>query len=99
MKQSTSLLVSTFAVAISSFAGLTSAKKLAFAHVVVGDTAAHSQSTWERDITLAHDVGLDAFGLNGGYPDNNVSTQIANAFAACEILANGFKLFFSPLII
>jgi hypothetical protein len=32
--------------------------QLAFAHVVVGDTAAHTQSTWENDITLAREAGL-----------------------------------------
>lgn len=92
MKQTTSLFLSALA-AIGSFSGLTAAQKLAFAHVVVGDTASHSQSTWEHDITLAHDAGLDAFALNGGFPDTNVPAQIANAFAACEALANGFKLF------
>lgn len=93
MKSNTALLLSA-AAAASSF-GVAAAQKLAFAHVVVGDTAAHTQATWENDITLAYETGLDAFALNGGYPDSNVPTQIANAFAACESLANGFKLFFS----
>uniref|UniRef100_A0A093V1L1 Glucan endo-1,3-alpha-glucosidase agn1 n=1 Tax=Talaromyces marneffei PM1 TaxID=1077442 RepID=A0A093V1L1_TALMA len=94
MKQTTSLLLSAIA-ATSSFSGLTAAQKLAFAHVVVGNTAAHTQSTWESDITLAHNSGLDAFALNGGFPDGNIPAQIANAFAACEALSNGFKLFIS----
>ncbi|KAH8819021.1 putative glucan endo-1,3-alpha-glucosidase agn1 precursor [Xylogone sp. PMI_703] len=69
--------------------------KFVFAHVVVGDTAAHTQSTWENDITLAKNAGIDAFALNGGFPDGNVPTQIANAFAAAEALGSEFKLFIS----
>ena len=73
----------------------TSAQKYVFAHVVVGNTAAHTQSTWENDITLAQDAGIDAFALNCGYPDSNIPTQVANAFAAAEALGSTFKLFFS----
>ena len=69
--------------------------KYVFAHVVVGNTAAHTQSTWEDDITLAKNAGIDAFALNGGYPDSNIPTQVANAFAAAEALGSDFKLFFS----
>jgi hypothetical protein len=94
MKRTTLLLLS-FVFATSCISGSTSARKLAFAHVVVGNTAAHTQSTWENDITLAREAGLDAFALNSGYPDRSVATQIANAFAACEALATGFRLFIS----
>jgi glucan endo-1,3-alpha-glucosidase len=72
-----------------------SAQKYVFAHVVVGNTAAHTQSTWENDITLAQAAGIDAFALNCGYPDSNIPTQVANAFAAAEALGSNFKLFFS----
>jgi glucan endo-1,3-alpha-glucosidase len=71
------------------------AQKYVFAHVIVGNTAAHTQSTWENDITLAQDAGIDAFALNCGYPDPNIPTQVANAFAAAEALGSTFKLFFS----
>lgn len=71
------------------------AAKYVFAHVVVGNTAAHTQATWETDITLARSAGIDAFALNGGYPDSNIPTQVANAFAAAEALGADFKLFFS----
>lgn len=94
MKYISSSLASA-AAAAALYSSSVSAQKLVFAHVVVGDTAAHNQSTWENDITLAADAGIDAFALNGGYPDTNVPTQIANAFAACESLNKGFKLFFS----
>ena len=70
------------------------AQKYVFAHVVVGDTYSHTQATWESDITLAHDAGIDAFAVNIGYP-NNFANQVSNAFAAAEALNNGFKLFFS----
>ena len=66
-----------------------------FAHVVVGDTAAHTQAIWSNDITLARDAGIDAFVLNIGYPDSNIPTQVANAFAAAEALDHRFKLFFA----
>jgi glucan endo-1,3-alpha-glucosidase len=67
-----------------------------FAHVVVGNTAAHVQSTWAQDIALAAASGIDAFALNIAYPDSNIPTQVANAFAAAEAVSgNTFKLFFS----
>lgn len=69
--------------------------KFVFAHVVVGDTAAHTQAIWSNDITLARDAGIDAFVLNIGYPDSNIPTQVANAFAAAEALDHRFKLFFA----
>ena len=69
--------------------------KFVFAHIVVGDTAAHTQDTWKNDITLARDAGIDAFALNIAYPDSNIPTQVANAFAAAEALDHRFKLFFS----
>ncbi|KAH8689532.1 putative glucan endo-1,3-alpha-glucosidase agn1 precursor [Talaromyces proteolyticus] len=83
------------AAAAALYSSGVSAQKLVFAHVVVGDTASHNQSTWENDIKLASAAAIDAFALNGGYPDSNIPIQVANAFAACEALDNGFKLFFS----
>jgi glucan endo-1,3-alpha-glucosidase len=83
-----------FVATLWIFTKYVSAKSV-FAHVVVGNTAAHTQSTWENDITLAKDVGIDAFALNGGYPDSNIPIQVANAFAAAEALGSDFKLFFS----
>lgn len=93
MKRTSSLLLSIAAAAGSI--GVAAAEKYAFAHVVVGDTAAHTEATWEEDISLASAAALDAFALNIGYPDSNNAPQVANAFAACEALNNGFKLFFS----
>lgn len=72
-----------------------SAQKYVFAHVVVGDTAAHSQATWLKDITLAGDAAIDAFILNVGYGDPNVPIQVANAFAAAEAAGGAFKLAFA----
>jgi glucan endo-1,3-alpha-glucosidase len=72
-----------------------SAQKYVFAHVVVGDTAAHTQATWTTDITLAQNAAIDAFILNVGYGDSNIPTQVANAFAAAEAAGSSFKLAFS----
>lgn len=85
--------LSVLAVVAAGLTSLVEAQKSVFAHVVVGDTAYHTQATWENDITLAHDAGIDAFALNVAYPAND--TQVENAFAAAEALNNGFKLFFS----
>jgi hypothetical protein len=71
------------------------ASKYVFAHVVVGDTSAHTQGTWEQDILLAAEVGIDAFALNMGYPDPNIPIQVTNAFNALDALNLDFKLFFS----
>ncbi|KAK2627060.1 hypothetical protein QTJ16_003026 [Diplocarpon rosae] len=71
------------------------AQRYAFAHVVVGNTAAHTQETWAQDITLARSVGLDAFVLNIAYPDANIAAQVAHAFAAAEAAGADFKLFFA----
>ncbi|CZR50931.1 related to mutanase [Phialocephala subalpina] len=76
-------------------ATLCSAQKYAFAHVVVGNTAAHTQETWANDISLAAACGIDAFVLNMGYPDSNIPTQVANAFAAAEAAGSSFKLLFA----
>ncbi|RFU30779.1 hypothetical protein B7463_g5558, partial [Scytalidium lignicola] len=81
-------------VALALFAQYAAAQ-FVFAHVVVGNTAAHTQSTWENDITLAKNAGIDAFALNCGFPDSNIPTQVANAFAAAEALGSTFKLFFA----
>ncbi|TVY32902.1 Glucan endo-1,3-alpha-glucosidase [Lachnellula subtilissima] len=64
-----------------------------FAHVVVGNTGAHNVAAWSADIKLAQAAGIDAFVLNMGYPDSNIPTQVANAFAAAA--GTGFKLFFA----
>lgn len=72
--------------------------KYVFAHVVVGNTAAHTVATWQTDISLAAAAGIDAFALNIAYPDSNIPTQVANAFTAAEAMqTNGtdFTLFFS----
>lgn len=74
---------------------IVSAQKYVFAHVVVGDTAAHTQGTWTTDITLAQSAAIDAFILNIGYGDSNVPTQVANAFAAAEAAGGSIKLAFS----
>ncbi|PBP16772.1 glycosyl hydrolase family 71 protein [Diplocarpon rosae] len=71
------------------------AQRYAFAHVVVGNSAAHTQETWAQDITLARNVGFDAFVLNIAYPDANIAPQVAHAFAAAEAAGADFKLFFA----
>lgn len=76
-------------------ATLCEAQKYAFAHIIVGNTAAHTQATWANDISLAKACGIDAFVLNMGYPDSNVPTQVANAFAAAEAAGSTFKLLFA----
>lgn len=53
-----------------------SAQKAVFAHVVVGNTAAHSQATWAQDIQLARNTGIDAFVLNIAYPDGNIPGKL-----------------------
>lgn len=84
-----------FVIALVLFTHSVSAQKYVFAHVVVGNTAAHTQLTWQNDVTLAQKAGIDAFALNCGYPDSNIPTQVANAFAAATALGSTFKLFFS----
>lgn len=69
--------------------------KYVFAHVVVGNTAAHTTATWTADITLAQDAAIDAFILNIAYGDFNVPTQVAKAFSAAEAAGSSFKLAFS----
>lgn len=81
--------------AILGLTHLAAAQKAAFAHIVVGNTAAHTQDTWTQDITLARNCGIDAFVLNIAYPDSNIPGQVANAFAAAEAAGSGFKLFFA----
>lgn len=76
------------------FLSVASAKAV-FAHVVVGNTAAHTEDTWTNDIHLAQSTGIDAFALNIAYPDGNTPGQVANAFAAAEKAGSTFKLFFS----
>jgi len=86
-----SLFFSFFA-ALQLLVSTVSAKSV-FAHMVVGNTAAHTQDTWLTDISLAKAVGIDAFVLNIAYPDPNIPIQVANAFAAAELAGSGFKLF------
>jgi glucan endo-1,3-alpha-glucosidase len=69
--------------------------KAVFARVIMTNTKAHTQSTWEEDITLAKAAGIDAFALNCGYTDHHVPTQLATAFVAAEALGSDFKLFLS----
>lgn len=71
------------------------AQKNVFAHVVVGNTAAHDVGNWTQDIKLASQAGIDAFVLNIAYPDSNIPGQVANAFQAAEQAGSNFKLFFS----
>lgn len=77
------------------FSQMASAQKSVFAHVVVGNTAAHTKDTWAQDISLAKSVGIDAFVLNIAYPDGNIPGQVANAFTAAEEAGSAFKLFFA----
>lgn len=83
-----------FATAVTIPQAVVNAKYV-FAHVVVGNTAAHTQATWATDISLAAAAGIDAFVLNIAYPDSNVATQVSNAFAAATAAGSTFKLFFA----
>lgn len=71
------------------------AQQNVFAHVVVGNTAAHTVDSWANDIKLASSAGVDAFVLNVAYPDTNTPQQVSNAFQAAEQAGSDFKLFFS----
>jgi glucan endo-1,3-alpha-glucosidase len=84
-----------FAAALVLFLSAVSAQKYVFAHVVVGDTSAHTEATWASDIALAQAAAIDAFILNIAYGDSNVPIQVANAFAAAESAGSTFKLAFS----
>ncbi|KAG0649706.1 Mutanase [Hyphodiscus hymeniophilus] len=81
------------AVLFALQASALSSPKQVFARVIMTNTKAHTQSTWELDITLAKAAGIDAFALNMGYTDPYVPTQLAHAFAAAEALGSAFKLF------
>ncbi|CAG8957749.1 hypothetical protein HYFRA_00000087 [Hymenoscyphus fraxineus] len=78
--------------ALAVLPSVVSAKSV-FAHVVVGDTAAHDVAKWGNDILLAKNAGIDAFVLNIGFPDSNIPIQVANAFRAAEQAGSAFKLF------
>jgi hypothetical protein len=69
--------------------------KYVFAHVVVGDTAAHTKTTWGVDIALAQATTFDAFVLNIAHGDPNVPIQVSNAFAAAKANRYTFKFFFT----
>lgn len=60
----------------------------------MGNTAAHTVDTWERDIKLASKAGIDAFVLNMAHGDSNIPAQVANAFKAAEEFKK-FDLFFA----
>jgi glucan endo-1,3-alpha-glucosidase len=90
-------LLHTFFLAASALYTFVTAQepKYVFAHMVVGDTAAHDVTTWGIDISLAQAAAIDAFALNIAYGDPNVPTQVANAFSAAAANGYTFKLFFS----
>lgn len=78
-----------------AFARASVIQKSVFAHVLVGNTAAHDVDTWAKDIGLAAAAGIDAFALNIAFPDPNTFVQVSNAFTAAETSNSSFKLFFS----
>ena len=81
-------------LAVTNLLCTTATAKSVFAHVVVGNTAAHTVETWTQDIQLAQAAGIDAFALNICPTDTNTPAQVANAFQAAQA-ASGFGLFFS----
>ncbi|KAM3086751.1 hypothetical protein ACMFMF_000691 [Clarireedia jacksonii] len=89
MRFSLLLLASTLATSVVS------AQKYVFAHVVVGNTAAHTVENWKTDIKTAQTAGIDAFALNIAVGDSNIPKQVDNAFQAATALGSSFKLFFS----
>ena len=52
--------------------------KLVVAHHIIGYTYPYNLSTWESDIELAYQSGLDGFALNVG-SDTWEADQVANA--------------------
>ncbi|RDL36853.1 uncharacterized protein BP5553_06205 [Venustampulla echinocandica] len=88
-------LVALFSAGLAVLPYAVSAQKSVFAHIVVGNTAAHSVTTWGTDISLAQAAGIDAFVLNIGLGDTNTPGQVANAFSAAEAAGSTFKLFFA----
>ncbi|KAG9238610.1 putative glucan endo-1,3-alpha-glucosidase agn1 [Amylocarpus encephaloides] len=61
----------------------------------MGNTAAHTLEAWTKDLELAQAAGIDAFVLNMGFADPNISPQVVNAFNAAEALGSSFKLLFA----
>lgn len=87
-------VLATYSLTLSFLLSRATAKSV-FAHVVVGNTASHTQDTWTNDILLAKNSGIDAFALNVAFTDPNTAGQVALAFAAAENAGGTFKLFFS----
>ena len=68
--------------------------KSVFAHVIVGNNAAYTQTDWYNDIKAAAAALIDGFALNIG--DNSFTdTQLGYAYSAAEQYGNGFQLFLS----
>ncbi|EHK98101.1 putative Glucan endo-1,3-alpha-glucosidase agn1 [Glarea lozoyensis 74030] len=76
------------ALALATLPAAINAKSV-FAHIVMGNTAAHDVTLWTKDITLAKEAGIDAFVLNMGFGDSNIPPQVANAFSAAEAAGGG----------
>jgi glucan endo-1,3-alpha-glucosidase len=55
------------------------APKLVVAHVIVGNTASYSVDTWQSDIKLAQQNGIDGFALNIGSTAPFTDAQVKNA--------------------
>ena len=64
-----------------------------YAHFILGNAGAYTQSDWAKDIALAADSKIDGFALNIG-GDSYTDTQLGYAYAAAEAHGN-FKMFIS----
>ncbi|CDZ96275.1 Glycoside hydrolase, family 71 [Phaffia rhodozyma] len=71
-----------------------SSTKYIISHFMVGNTYPYTESDWLQDITLAYNSGVDAFALNIGTDDWQI-TQVASAYKVAAAHGKGFKLFFS----
>ncbi|KAH8921477.1 glycoside hydrolase family 71 protein [Atractiella rhizophila] len=67
-------------------------EKGVYAHFMFGIISSYTAADWEKDISLAKAVGIDAFALNAGKDDHN-DAQLTLAYDAADKL--GFKLFIS----
>ncbi|KAL7410783.1 glycosyl hydrolase family 71-domain-containing protein [Mrakia frigida] len=71
-----------------------SSTKYVFSHHIVGNTYPYTAASWNEDVAMAYDSGVDAFALNLG-TDSWQRTQTAAAYEAARAHGKGFKLFFS----
>jgi Glycosyl hydrolase family 71 len=65
-----------------------------FAHVIVGNNGAYTETDWYNDIKAAASALIDGFALDIGN-DTFTDSQLDNAYSAAESYGNDFQLFLS----